>query len=126
MLGRRKCEINVPLPTPWKYTERETIYLYSCWTSTLERGVVSFKIRPLNLRGKNCRFPLNMRLSRLQTLSWNFGDQKTFFCCQQPNRNRNWNWWNKGKSIPVQDWTGPEVSRRLGLSYFKTVGTCRW
>jgi hypothetical protein len=29
----------------------------------------------------------------------------------------------KGKKIPVQDWTGPEVSRRLRHPYFKTVGT---
>jgi dephospho-CoA kinase len=28
----------------------------------------------------------------------------------------------KGKAIQLHAWTGPEVSRRLGLSYFKTVG----
>jgi len=27
------------------------------------------------------------------------------------------------KAIPVQAWTGPECSRRMGLPYFKTVGT---
>jgi hypothetical protein len=29
----------------------------------------------------------------------------------------------KGKTIPVQAWTGPEGSRRLKLPDFKTVGT---
>jgi hypothetical protein len=29
----------------------------------------------------------------------------------------------KGKAIPLQAWTGPEGSRRLRLSDFKTVGT---
>jgi hypothetical protein len=29
----------------------------------------------------------------------------------------------KGKAIPLQAWTGPEVSRRLRLPDFKTVGT---
>jgi hypothetical protein len=29
----------------------------------------------------------------------------------------------KGKAIPLQAWTGPEVSRRLRLSDFKTIGT---
>jgi len=28
----------------------------------------------------------------------------------------------KGKAIPLQAWTGPEVSRRLRLSDFKTIG----
>ena len=28
-----------------------------------------------------------------------------------------------GKAIPLQPWTGPEGSRRLRLSDFKTVGT---
>jgi len=40
-------------------------------------------------------------------------------------------WWNdtgrwkykKGKAIPLQAWTGPEVSRRLRLPDFKTIGT---
>ena len=32
----------------------------------------------------------------------------------------------KGKAIPLQAWTGPEVSRRLRLPYFKTIGTWRW
>jgi len=32
----------------------------------------------------------------------------------------------KGKAIPVQPWTGPEVSRRLRLPDFKTVGPWRW
>jgi len=27
------------------------------------------------------------------------------------------------KAIPLQAWTGPEGSRRLGLPDFKTVGT---
>ena len=30
------------------------------------------------------------------------------------------------KAIPLQAWTGPEGSRRLRLSNFKTVGTWRW
>jgi hypothetical protein len=29
----------------------------------------------------------------------------------------------KGKAIPLQDWTGPEGSRRLRFPDFKTVGT---
>jgi hypothetical protein len=29
----------------------------------------------------------------------------------------------KGKSISIQDWTGPEGSRRLRLPEFKTIGT---
>ena len=29
----------------------------------------------------------------------------------------------KGKAIPLQAWTGPEDSRRLRLSDFKTIGT---
>jgi len=28
-----------------------------------------------------------------------------------------------GKAIPLQAWTGPEISRRLMLPYFKTIGT---
>ena len=30
------------------------------------------------------------------------------------------------KAIPLQAWTGPEGSRRLRLSYFKTISTWRW
>jgi len=33
---------------------------------------------------------------------------------------------DKGKAIPLQAWTGPEVSRRLRLPDFKTIGTRRW
>jgi hypothetical protein len=29
----------------------------------------------------------------------------------------------KGKAIPLEAWTGPEGSRRLRLSDFKTIGT---
>jgi len=29
----------------------------------------------------------------------------------------------KGKTITLQTWTGPEVSRRLRLSDFQTIGT---
>ena len=29
----------------------------------------------------------------------------------------------KGKAILLQAWTGPKVSRRLRLPYFKTIGT---
>jgi hypothetical protein len=29
----------------------------------------------------------------------------------------------KGKSIPLQAWTGPEVYRKLRLLDFKTIGT---
>jgi hypothetical protein len=32
----------------------------------------------------------------------------------------------KSKAIPVQAWTGPEVSRRLRLPDFKTIGTWMW
>jgi hypothetical protein len=30
---------------------------------------------------------------------------------------------NAVKAIPLQDWTGPEGSRRLRLPDFKTIGT---
>jgi hypothetical protein len=30
---------------------------------------------------------------------------------------------DKGKAIPLHAWTGPEVSRRLRLPDFKTIGT---
>jgi hypothetical protein len=29
----------------------------------------------------------------------------------------------KGKTIPLQAWTAPEVSRRLRLQHFKTICT---
>jgi len=32
----------------------------------------------------------------------------------------------KDKAIPLQAWTGPEGSRRLRLSDFKTIGIWRW
>jgi len=32
----------------------------------------------------------------------------------------------KGKTIPLQAWTGLEVSRKLRLPDFKTIGTLRW
>jgi len=32
----------------------------------------------------------------------------------------------KGKTIPVQSWTGTNVSRRLRLPDFMTIGTWRW
>jgi hypothetical protein len=32
----------------------------------------------------------------------------------------------KGKAVPLQAWTGPDGSRGLGLSDFKTVDTRRW
>jgi len=32
----------------------------------------------------------------------------------------------KGTAIPLLAWTGPEGSRRLSFSDFKTVGTWRW
>jgi hypothetical protein len=32
----------------------------------------------------------------------------------------------KGKSIPLQAWTGPESYRRKRLQNFKTIGTWRW
>ena len=31
----------------------------------------------------------------------------------------------KGKAIPLQAWTGPEGSRRLRLTDFKTIDTCQ-
>jgi hypothetical protein len=31
--------------------------------------------------------------------------------------------WQKGEAIPLQAWTGPEVSRRLRLPDFKTFVT---
>jgi len=32
----------------------------------------------------------------------------------------------KGKAIPLQAWTGPEGSRNLGFSDFKTISVWRW
>jgi hypothetical protein len=32
----------------------------------------------------------------------------------------------KGKTIPLETWTGPEGSRRLALPDLKTVGTGWW
>jgi len=32
----------------------------------------------------------------------------------------------EGKAIPFQSWTGPEGSRKLRLSNFKTIGTLKW
>ena len=32
----------------------------------------------------------------------------------------------KGKAIPLQAWTDPEVSRSLSLPDFETIGTRRW
>jgi len=38
--------------------------------------------------------------------------------------------WGKGKgkcnAIPLLAWTGPEGSRRVRLSDFKTIGTGKW
>jgi len=33
---------------------------------------------------------------------------------------------SEGKAIPLQAWTGPAGSRRLGLPDFKKIGTGRW
>jgi len=35
-------------------------------------------------------------------------------------------YYSKGKAIPLQAWTGPEVSRKLRLPHFKKIGTWRW
>jgi hypothetical protein len=35
-------------------------------------------------------------------------------------------WKGEGKGIPLQAWTGPAASRKLGLPDFKTIGTRRW
>jgi len=32
----------------------------------------------------------------------------------------------RGKTVPLQAWTGPEGSKRLRLPDFKTVGTWKW
>jgi len=32
----------------------------------------------------------------------------------------------KGKTIPLQSWTGPEDCRMLRLPDFKKIGTLRW
>jgi len=44
------------------------------------------------------------------------------------SNSREWNFYilgirQKGKTIPLQAWTGPEGSRRLRLPDFKTIGT---
>jgi len=33
---------------------------------------------------------------------------------------------NKSKAIPMQAWTGSEVSRRLTITDFKTLDTLSW
>ena len=33
---------------------------------------------------------------------------------------------DEGKAIPLQTLTGPEFSRRLRLTDFKAIDTCRW
>ena len=40
----------------------------------------------------------------------------TFIACWSPLQ-------DKGKTIPLQAWTGPEGSRRLTIPDFKTIGT---
>jgi len=35
-------------------------------------------------------------------------------------------YWQKGKEIPLQAWTGHEDSRRLWLPDFKKIGTLWW
>jgi hypothetical protein len=37
------------------------------------------------------------------------------YCCEYKRK-------DKGKPIPLQAWTGPECSRRLRLTGFKTIG----
>jgi hypothetical protein len=44
-------------------------------------------------------------------------NKKKCYTCTQ------WNVIVKGKAIPLQAWIGPEGSRRLRLSDFKTIGT---
>jgi len=34
-----------------------------------------------------------------------------------------WNYTGKGKTIPLQTWTGPEGSRRLRLPDFKKIAS---
>ena len=45
-----------------------------------------------------------------------FFSQVSVFCSNTDDK-------GKGKAIPLQSWTGPESSRRLRLSDFKTIGT---
>jgi hypothetical protein len=39
------------------------------------------------------------------------------------NSHRRFSHVSKGKTVPLQAWTGPEGSRRLRLPDFKTIGT---
>ena len=48
-------------------------------------------------------------------------------CCLTIVKERNrFNFYHKGKAIPLQAWTGPEGSRRLGCQTSKTISTWRW
>jgi hypothetical protein len=51
--------------------------------------------------------------------------QNHLICQFQSKRSVN-NSKGKGKAIPLQTLTGPEVSRRLRLTDFNTIGTWRW
>jgi len=54
-----------------------------------------------------------------ETIRDNLTWRMSFLCCSTEATNR-------GKAIPLQAWTGPQGSRRLGLPNFKTVGSWRW
>jgi hypothetical protein len=43
---------------------------------------------------------------------------KTYLAFQYTSRGK-----GKGKTIPLQAWTGPEGSRKLRLPNYKTIGT---
>jgi hypothetical protein len=45
------------------------------------------------------------------------------WACSIIGSRRNSHLEQKGKVIPLQAWTGPEVSRRLRFPDFKTIGT---
>ena len=125
-----------PLLVPWSWKGR-AIPLLLLWTvrpvqslSACTRVHFSFYGIPRKLAGL---FRMTLKMQGSANKFWN--------CC------RNDAWWRiihspiqslcgegyreyenkfKGKSIPLQAWTGSEVSRSLRLPDFKTIGTWRW
>ena len=69
----------------------------------------------------------NMSLQWEAQISTTSRQQHLLTCSQTPwQSNSHIQQLGKGKTIPLQAWTGPEVSRRLRLPDFKTIGTWKW
>jgi len=66
-------------------------------------------------------FTVNIPLMAIGNLHKIYGTKR---CPKWPSYEHSGSW--RGKAIPLQAWTGPDGSRRLGLPHFKTIGTWRW